>query len=85
MTEGLCELANDTSEGRLVACMEGGYSHIYSPFCVAATLGGMTGRVPQLVDPFEGDAEVRAALGPPDEHLDRAIEAVKKAQRRWFG
>jgi acetoin utilization deacetylase AcuC-like enzyme len=84
MAEWLCELANDTSEGRVVACMEGGYSHMYSPFCAAATLGGMTGQVPQLIDPFEGDAELRAALGPPDERVGRAIEAVRKAQGRWF-
>jgi acetoin utilization deacetylase AcuC-like enzyme len=85
MAEWLCELANEVSEGRVVACMEGGYSHMYSPFCAAATLGGMTGRVPELIDPFEGDAELRVALGPPDERVERAIEAVRKAQRRWFG
>jgi acetoin utilization deacetylase AcuC-like enzyme len=84
MAEWMCEIAEETSEGRIVACMEGGYNHMYTPFCFAAMLGGMTGRMPELIDPFEGDAELRVAMGPPDERLEQAIGAARAAQPRWF-
>jgi len=84
MTEWLVELATEVCDGRIVACVEGGYNHMYTPFCVAAVLAGLTASGADPIDPFAGDPELRLALAPPDVRLERAVAAVKGAQPRWF-
>lgn len=84
MTEWVGEIAEEVCEGRMVVCMEGGYNHLYSPFCAAAIVGALTGRVPELVDPFEGDVELRLAMEPPGKEVGEAIDAVRMAHPRWF-
>ncbi len=84
MTEWVAQLADEVCDGRLVVSIEGGYSHLYTPFCVLAVFGALLGRVPELVDPFEGDAELRLSLGPASPAVDDAIEAVRRSQPRWF-
>jgi acetoin utilization deacetylase AcuC-like enzyme len=85
MAELLGEIADEVCGGRVVACTEGGYSHVYTPFCVAAVLGGLMRRKPgALVDPFEGDAELRLSQAPPDDRLRTAVETARSAQPRWF-
>jgi acetoin utilization deacetylase AcuC-like enzyme len=85
MAELFGDIATDVCGGRIVACTEGGYNPMYSPFCVAAVVGGLRRLKPDgLVDPFEGDAELRLAAAAPDERLQTAVREARATQPRWF-
>lgn len=77
-------LADELCDGRLVVCVEGGYGLLYAPLCALRVLEGISGEEAGVADPFEGDAELRAAATPPDGRLRAAIERVRAAHPRWF-
>lgn len=52
IAQRLLAVANDVCEGRLVSVQEGGYSHVYAPFCWLAFLEVLAG-LPRHDDPFE--------------------------------
>lgn len=80
----IAALADEVCEGRLIVCVEGGYSLLYAPLCALRVLEGIAGEDARVADPFEGDAELRAAATPPDGRLDAAIERVRTTHSRWF-
>lgn len=84
LAEWLAAIAEEASEGRLVACVEGGYSHSYTPLCALALLGGMRGRLAAVEDPFEGEPETLQSRRAPSAELHEALTAVVAAQPRWF-
>jgi acetoin utilization deacetylase AcuC-like enzyme len=84
LASGIAGLADELTQGRLIAATEGGYSPIYNPFCLLAVLEGLAGASGGIADPYEDDATIRAARGPADERVKAAIRAVRAAQPRWF-
>jgi acetoin utilization deacetylase AcuC-like enzyme len=77
-------LADELTDGRLVASTEGGYSPIYNPFCLLAVLEGLAGASGGIADPYEDDATIRAARAPADDRVRAAVAGVRAAQPRWF-
>jgi acetoin utilization deacetylase AcuC-like enzyme len=84
LAERVALLADDLTDGRLVACTEGGYSPIYNPFCLLAVLEGLAGESAGIPDPWHDEASVRAARAPADDRVRAAVAAVRRAQPRWF-
>ena len=52
VAERLLAVADDTCGGRLVSVQEGGYSHVYAPFCWLAVVETLA-RLPRHEDPYE--------------------------------
>lgn len=77
-------LADELCGGRVVVCTEGGYSHLYTPFCALAVLEGVAGRRTAVEDPFAGDPELRAAAMPADDRVAAALRVTRAAHERWF-
>ena len=48
----LVAFADEVCGGRLVSVQEGGYSHVYAPFCWLAIIETIAG-IPRHEDPFE--------------------------------
>jgi acetoin utilization deacetylase AcuC-like enzyme len=78
MTRQILTVADAMCEGKVVFCVEGGYSDSYVPFCVLATVEELAGRRTGVEDPFlarwrpfSGDA-----LRP---HQEQAIESARSA------
>ena len=84
LAERVAQLADELTDGRLVASTEGGYSPIYNPFCLLGVLEGLAGQSAQIADPWHDDATVRAARAAADDRVRAAIAAVRSAQPRWF-
>jgi acetoin utilization deacetylase AcuC-like enzyme len=84
LAERVAHLADELTDGRLVASTEGGYSPIYNPFCLLGVLEGLASQSAQIADPWHDDATVRAARAAPDDRVRAAIAAVRDAQPRWF-
>ena len=53
----LVDVANDVCAGRIVSVQEGGYSHVYAPFCWLAIIETLAGseRHPDPFEPFVAD------------------------------
>src|SRR4051812_1640525 len=56
LAERAAQLADELTDGRLVASTEGGYSPIYNPFCLLGVLEGLSGQSAQIADPWHDDA-----------------------------
>jgi len=84
LAERAAQLADELTDGRLVASTEGGYSPIYNPFCLLGVLEGLAGESAEIPDPYDDDATVRAARAPADDRVRAAIAEVQGAQPRWF-
>jgi acetoin utilization deacetylase AcuC-like enzyme len=52
IAEALLAVADDCCAGRLVSVQEGGYSHVYAPFCWLAVVETIA-RLPRHEDPYE--------------------------------
>ena len=84
LAERVAQLADELTGGRLVVSTEGGYSPIYNPFCLLAVLEGLAGESAGIPDPWHDDATVLAARAPADDRVRAAVDAVRRAQPRWF-
>jgi acetoin utilization deacetylase AcuC-like enzyme len=84
LAERVAQLADELTDGRLVASTEGGYSPIYNPFCLLGVLEGLAGQSAEIADPWRDDATVQAARAAADDRVRVAIAAVRGAQPRWF-
>lgn len=84
MASAVKAMADEVTEGRLVCTIEGGYSHLYTPFCVLAVLEGLLGLPAAVTTPFAGDAELDLASGPASTAVRHALTAVRNAHPRWF-
>jgi acetoin utilization deacetylase AcuC-like enzyme len=77
-TEGFRALTNETKQlcsGRVVACLEGGYSLDHLPLCNLAIVETLAGLTPSWErDPLEAD--VPTSLG---EDAKRAVESARRA------
>ena len=69
LAERAAQLADELTDGRLVASTEGGYSPIYNPFCLLGVLEGLAGESAGIADPWHDDATVRAARAPADDRV----------------
>jgi acetoin utilization deacetylase AcuC-like enzyme len=84
LAERAAALADELTDGRLVASTEGGYSPIYNPFCLLAVLEGLSGDDAGIADPYLDDPTLQAARAPADDRVRTAIAAVRGVQTRWF-
>jgi acetoin utilization deacetylase AcuC-like enzyme len=84
MASALLVTADQVCDGRLVCLLEGGYSHMYTPLCVLAVVEGLLGLSEQLVDPFDGDAELDAAAAPAGQPVFDAISRTREVHPCWF-
>jgi hypothetical protein len=66
LAERVARLADELTDGRLVAATEGGYSPIYNPFCLLGVLEGLAGQSAEIDDPYHDDPSVRAARAGAD-------------------
>ena len=78
VAERLLGVADDVCSGRLVSVQEGGYSHVYAPFCWLAIVETLARRPERTEDPYE--------LFIADEPCCRAlavwqVEAIEEAAR----
>ena len=74
MTRLLMDAANETCEGRVVMCHEGGYSTSYVPFCGLAVMEELSGTKTEVEDPFLREFELRGyqKLQPHQESVVQA-------------
>jgi acetoin utilization deacetylase AcuC-like enzyme len=52
MTDRIMKLADESCEGRVLFCHEGGYSEVYVPYCGLAVLETLTGFKTSIEDPY---------------------------------
>ncbi len=64
-------LADELTDGRIVAVQEGGYSLSYSAYCLHATLTGLLGRELDVDDPI-------AFLPDHAPHLDALVDSLRR-------
>jgi acetoin utilization deacetylase AcuC-like enzyme len=76
MARDLVRVADEVSNGRLVACHEGGYSSAYVPFCGLAVLEAMSGVTTGVADPYLGFFQNMGYQELP-QHQDAAIAAAE--------
>lgn len=76
---GLCELADEVCEGRVMVAQEGGYSPIHVPFCGLRTVEALAGVDMGVPDPFDWlDTDPAQALTDFQRtHLDGVIDELR--------
>lgn len=74
------ELADEVSDGRLVALNEGGYSAGYAPFCTLAVVEALVGVRTEVEDPLAGGSELAQAMVELRADQERAIARARAAQ-----
>lgn len=81
LVAGLCELADQVCEGRVLVAQEGGYSPIHVPFCGLRTVEALAGVDMGVPDPFDWiDADPAQDLTAfQREHLDEVIDQLRKS------
>ncbi|MBY7144423.1 class II histone deacetylase [Virgibacillus sp. NKC19-3] len=80
MSKRIKNLAEKHSNGRLIACHEGGYSTAYVPFCTLRVIEGLCGKRSQVEDPFnQGFHE-----GPIYPHQKEAVHRAMKVQSTYW-
>jgi acetoin utilization deacetylase AcuC-like enzyme len=84
LAERVARLADELTDGRLVAATEGGYSPIYNPFCLLGVLEGLAGESGGIAAPSHHDPTPQATRAPADDRVRTAVAAVRGAQPRWF-
>jgi acetoin utilization deacetylase AcuC-like enzyme len=79
----LAAMAADVCGGRLVSVQEGGYSHVYAPFCWLAFLETIAG-LPRHDDPFEAFIAGQPCCRElPPWQLDAIDEQARFLARYW--
>jgi acetoin utilization deacetylase AcuC-like enzyme len=83
IAERLLAVADDTCQGRLVTVQEGGYSHVYAPFCWLAVIETIA-RLPLHEDPYEPFIASQACCREFPSWQRAAIEEQADFLRRWW-
>ncbi len=76
MTRRVKAVADDTCQGRLAICMEGGYSRVYVPFCVLAIVEEMSSRRSRVVDQFLPSIDLIATVHRVAAEAKQAVDRV---------
>jgi acetoin utilization deacetylase AcuC-like enzyme len=83
ISERLLRAADESANGRLLSVQEGGYSHVYAPFCwlaVIETIGGLE-RHPDPFEDFIAAQPVCRELAPA--HVEANEVTRKRLARYW--
>jgi acetoin utilization deacetylase AcuC-like enzyme len=87
MAQMMIDVAEETCDGRLVICQEGGYSPEYAPYCsatIAETLTGPGNAVLPIGEPYGERAETLPSNREVGQDAAAAIgRAVEAASRKW--
>ncbi|MFD1360130.1 class II histone deacetylase [Lentibacillus salinarum] len=81
MSERIKQLADKHSQGRLIACHEGGYSTAYVPFCTLRVIEALRGVHSQVEDPFDQGFHE----GPIYPHQKEAVQRAADIQKAYWG
>jgi acetoin utilization deacetylase AcuC-like enzyme len=80
LAAGVCEVAEEVCDGRLVAYQEGGYSLDHLPLCTLAIVEALAGLEPSFAaDPIELDVPTSLR-----DFERAAVDAAAAAQARWW-
>lgn len=79
----LLAVADEVCEGRLISVQEGGYSHVYAPFCWLAVVETIA-RLPLHEDPYEPFIAGQACCREFPSWQREAIEAQAAFLCRWW-
>jgi acetoin utilization deacetylase AcuC-like enzyme len=84
VAERLVAVADDVSGGRLVSVQEGGYSHVYAPFCWLAIVETLAGVTERHEDPFEPFIADQPCCREFPEHQRKALDETAAAFARYW-
>ncbi|HLR61757.1 MAG TPA: class II histone deacetylase [Lentibacillus sp.] len=74
MSKHIRRLADKHSNGRLIACHEGGYSTAYAPFCTLRVIEALRGKYSQVDDPFDLGFHEGPIYPHQKESVQRAVD-----------
>jgi acetoin utilization deacetylase AcuC-like enzyme len=83
IAERLLAVADDVCDGRLVSVQEGGYSHVYAPFCWLAFVETIA-RLPRHEDPYEPFIAGQACCREFPSWQRAAIDEQAAFLSRWW-
>ena len=83
IAERLLAVADDVCQGRLISVQEGGYSHVYAPFCWLAVVETIA-RLPRHEDPYEAFVAGQACCREFPPWQRNAIDEQADFLRRWW-
>lgn len=84
MTRLLKEAAEQTCDGRMVICHEGGYSTVYVPFCTLAVVEELSGRRGTVEDIFLPELNTIPDVSRVSADAAGAIERVREVQGPYW-
>jgi acetoin utilization deacetylase AcuC-like enzyme len=83
VAERLLAVADDVCEGRLVSVQEGGYSHVYAPFCWLAIVETIA-RLARQPDPYEEFISGQSCCRELAQwQVEANAETAQRLSRRW--
>jgi acetoin utilization deacetylase AcuC-like enzyme len=83
IAERLLSVADEVCEGRVVSVQEGGYSHVYAPFCWLAIIETIA-RLPRHEDPYEDFVAGQPCCRELAPWQEEANEATLRALRPYW-
>jgi acetoin utilization deacetylase AcuC-like enzyme len=83
IAERLRDVAEESAGGRLVSVQEGGYSHVYAPFCWLAIVETLA-RVGRQEDPYEAFIAGQACCRELAPWQREAIDEQRRFLSRWW-
>jgi len=84
MTRLVKAVADETSQGRLAICMEGGYSPVYVPFCVLTMVEELSGVRSRVADPFLPSINLIPTVHRVTIEVEQAVLRVVELQRSYW-
>ena len=84
ISTGMCDLAEEICEGKIVLLQEGGYSAAYVPYCTAAVLEPVLGTDLGIVDLYAGSSELERSQTIFSQETQDALTAARMWYRNWW-
>lgn len=80
----MVDLAEELCDGRLVMLQAGGYSPTYVPYCTVAAIEPLVGINTDIIDLYDGSAELARSQTILSQQTLDAITAARTWHRQWW-